>query len=257
MFSEVKPKAILMSGIHREYACAYGLYYALEEIVSNPDLRHFLNNVHLIVFPCANPYAFNYDNGTHYQNANGIEIHRNFEVGFVNYEAEGDDQYSGPSPLSEIESQVIDRVMKVNKDAAFVLSAHTYNNAKDGKDDKDVMWCSAGTYYTCNLACRVIQKMSASFINRFGDRFTGVDLSTPLMGYVGISKTGGSEYRQATKYGIQGFNLEVSETFSPTDSIQRTSFAMTRYAEVYANMLLTAFGVYDYKDKDKYCKYTK
>ena len=256
LFSEVKPKAILMSGIHREYTCAYGLYYALEEIVSNPELKHFLNNVHLIVFPCANPYAFNYDNGTHYQNANGIEIHRNFEVGFVNYEAEGDDQYSGPSPLSEIESQIIDKVMKANKDAAFVMSAHTYNNAKDGTTDHRVMWCSAGTLYTCNLACRLIQKMSVSFRKRFGDQFTGDNPNEP-MGYVSVSGTGGSEYRQGTKYGIQGFNLEVSETFSPTDSTQRTSFAMSRYTEVYANVLLTAFGVYDYKDKDKYCKYLR
>lgn len=256
LFSEVKPKAILMSGIHREYACAYGLYYAIEEIVSNPDLRHFLNNVHLIVFPCANPYAFNKDNGTHYQNANGVEIHRNFEVGFVNYETEGDDQYSGSAPLSEIESQVIDGVMRTNKDSAFVMSAHTYNNAKDGTTDHRVMWCSAGTLYTCNLACRLIQKMSVSFRKRFGNQFTGDDLSEP-MGYVSVSGTGGSEYRQATKYGIQGFNLEVSETFSPIDTTQRTSFAMTRYAEVYANMIITAFGVYDYKDKDKYCKYVK
>lgn len=251
LFSETKPKAILMSGIHREYACAYGLYYALEELVSNKALRHFLNNVHLIVFPCANPHAFDYDNGTHYQNANGVEIHRNFEVAFVNYEAEGDDQYSGSAPLSEIESQIIDGVMKANKDAAFVLSAHTFNNTSG----KDVMWCSAGTKYTCNLACRLVQKMSASFIDRFGDEFTGIDSDNPTMGWVSISGTGGSEYRQATKYGIQGFNLEVSETFAPHDTTKRTSFAMTRYAEVYANMLLLAFGVYDYKDKDKYCVY--
>ena len=136
------------------------------------------------------------------------------------------------------------------------MSAHTYNNAKDGTTDHRVMWCSAGTLYTCNLACRLIQKMSVSFRKRFGEQFTGDNLSEP-MGYVSVSGTGGSEYRQATKYGIQGFNLEVSETFSPTDTTARTSFAMTRYAEVYANMIITAFGVYDYKDKDKYCKYVK
>ena len=257
LFSETKPKAFLMSGIHQEPGGAYGLYYALEELVSNPDLKPLLNNVHLIVLPCANPYAFDTaDISNVYLNANGVEIHRNFEVGFVypgetGYKEPGDIQHGGTAPLSEIESQVIDNIMKANQDMAFVLSCHTFNNASG----KDVMWGSCGTKYTCNLVCRLVQKMSASFIDRFGDEFTGVPSDNPTMGWVSISGTGGSEYRQATKYGIQGFNLEVSETFAPHDTTKRTSFAMTRYAEVYANMLLLAFGVYDYKDKDKYCVY--
>ena len=254
LFSEQKPKAILISGIHQEPSGAYGLYYALEELVSNLELKPLLNNVHLIVLPCANPYAFDTsDIDNVYLNANGVEIHRNFEVGFVEYDTEGGIQYSGAEPLSEIESQVIDNVMRANQGAAFVLSCHTFNNTSG----KNVMWCSAGTKYTCNLACRLIQKMSDSFIDRFGGEFTGIDSNNPTMGWVSISGTGGSEYRQATKYGIQGFNLEVSETFAPHDTTKRTSFAMSRYAEVYANVLLTALGVYDYKDKDKYCKYTK
>jgi hypothetical protein len=254
LFSEQKSKAILMSGIHQEPGGAYGLYYALEEMVSNPELRYFLNNVHLIVLPCANPYAFDTaDISNVYLNANGVEIHRNFEVGFVVYESEGDDQYSGATPLTEIESQVIDNVLKTNQDAAFALSCHTFNNFSG----KDVIWGSCGTKYTCNLVCRIIQKMSASFLDRFADEFTGIPSDNPTMGWVSISGTGGSEYRQATKYGIQGFNLEVSETFAPHDTTKRTAFAMTRYAEVYLNALLTAFGVYDYKDKDKYCKYIK
>ncbi len=254
LFSEQKPKAIIMSGIHQEPSCAYGLFYAIEEIVSNPELRHFRDNVHLIVIPCANPCAFDTaDINNVYLNGNGVEIHRNFEVAFVPYDTPGGVQYSGTAPLTEPEAVFIDNIFKANKDSAFVLSCHTFNNASG----KDVMWASCGTKYTCNLACRLIQKMSASFIDRFGGELVGIDESNPTMGWVSISGTGGSEYRQATKYGIQGFNLEVSETFAPHDTTKRTAFAMTRYAEVYANMLLTAFGVYDYKDKDKYCRYVK
>ncbi|MBR6513790.1 MAG: hypothetical protein IKT46_03040 [Clostridia bacterium] len=258
LYSEKKPKAFLMSGIHNEYIAVYGLYYGIEELVTNPDLRPLLRNVHLIVLPCANPYAMVQSNNTIYLNANDVEIHRNFEVGFVDYKTFKDDgvtvkQYSGAEALSEPESIAIDNIMKTNTDMAFVLSAHSFSSRTDNR----VMWCSAGTKYTCNLACRVIGKMSDSWSKRFGDELADQE----SYGYVSVSGTGGSEYRQAAKYGIQGFNMEVSSDFVASTNTEYkkaySSFGISRYAEVYANVLLTAFGVYDYKDKDKYVKYIK
>lgn len=265
LYSEKKCKAFLMSGIHNEYIAVYGLFYALEELVSNPDLRALLRNVHLIVLPCANPYAMVQSNNTIYLNANGVEIHRNFEVGWVPYDEEGGKQYSGAEPLTEPESIAIDNIMKTNKDLAFVLSAHTFGERTDGK----VMWCSAGTKYTCNLATRIINKLSDSWIARFGDELLpGIESYAPenyangdyRMGYVSISGTGGSEYRQAAKYGIQGFNFEVASVFAPHGTTANkepaySSFGISRYAEVYANVLLTAFGVYDARDREAYCRY--
>ena len=74
-WSETKAKAVLVSGIHYEWAGTYGLYYALEEIADNPALRDFRRNTHLIVVPCANPYATIADNYTQsrgVKNANGV-----------------------------------------------------------------------------------------------------------------------------------------------------------------------------------------
>lgn len=267
LYSENKPKAFLMSGIHNEYIAVYGLFYGIEELVSNPDLRPLLRNIHLIVLPCANPYAMTQSTtGNLYLNANGVEIHRNFEVGFVDYKTFEKDgttvlQYSGDAPLTEPESIAIDNIMKTNTDMAFVLSAHSFSKRTDGR----VMWCSAGTKYTCNLASRVISKMSDSWNKRFSEDLVKADTYegkyADTYGYVSISSTGGSEYRQATKYGIQGFNIEVSGDFVASTNADYkkdySHFGISRYAEFYANVLLTAFGVYDYKDKDKYCRYIK
>ena len=54
--SETKAKAILVSGIHYEWAGIFSLFYALEEITENPELRDLRRNVHLIVVPCASPF---------------------------------------------------------------------------------------------------------------------------------------------------------------------------------------------------------
>ena len=76
-------------------------------------------------------------------------------------------------------------------------------------------------------------------------------------GFGSMSSTNGTEAKQATKYGIQGINLEICDTFwahgtkaAPESPL--SSFSMSRGTEVYVNFLLTAFGVYDPDDKQLY-----
>ena len=78
-----------------------------------------------------------------------------------------------------------------------------------------------------------------------------------LLYLIPLSTTNGTETKQATKYGIQATNIEVTDAFlvhgtkaNPETAL--SSFTMSRGAEVYVNFLLTAFGVYDYKDKTQY-----
>ena len=72
-----------------------------------------------------------------------------------------------------------------------------------------------------------------------------------------LSSSPGTEAKQATKYGIQGTNVEICNPFqihgtkaSPEPSM--SAFTMSRGTEVYANFLLTALGCYDPKDKKQY-----
>lgn len=265
-WSETKAKAILVSGIHYEWAGIYGLYYALEEIAENPKLRNFRRNTHLIVVPCANPYctiADNYDSSIGVLNANGVQIHRNFEVGFIypgqsGYVEAGNRNHGGTAPLSEVETQYIDNIMKENTDAAFFLTCHSFSDTSF-----NFIWPSVATKYMCNMGYRLIDKMSKVWHDKYD--FSGLeDYRTDdipswddRLGFAHISMTDGTETRQATKYGVQGANVEINGRFSvhgtkvnPEPAM--SAFTMSRGAEVYVNFLLTAFGVYDPKDKREY-----
>lgn len=272
VWSETKAKAIIVTGIHFEWAGIYAMYNALEEIADNPKLRNFRRNTHLIVVPCCNPYATianNYQSGLStpnsygVRNANGVEIHRNFEVDWV-LTTEGTTHYGGAAPLSEVETQYIDNIMKENTDAAFFLSCH--NCGVDTFWGTGFIWASTATKYMCNMGYRVIDKLSDAWMDKYGDTLSAgiaeyktsalADGETRL-GWTGLSTSPGTEAKQATKYGIQGTNVEICDPFqihgtkaNPEPSM--SAFTMSRGAEVYVNFLLTAFGVYDPKDKKLY-----
>lgn len=267
-WSETKSKAIIISGIHWEWGGIFALYNALEEIADNPALYDLRRNTHLIVLPVCNPYAVA---NMSVRNANLVEIHRNFEVDFIypgeaGYIELGERSHGGTEPLSEVETQYIDNIFKENTDAAFFLTCHSYQS--DSLWGTGFMWASPATYYMCNMGYRLADKLSNNWMDRYGDILEqGIaDYKTENLadwdkrfGSAYLSTTNGTETKQATKYGIQGVNVEVCDTFwahGTTESPEATlsSFTMSRGAEVYANFLLTAFGVYDFKDKEAYYK---
>ncbi len=273
-WSETKIKAILVSGIHYEWDGIYSLYYALEEIAENPSLFDLRRNTHFIVVPVVNPYCIptaNYNASIGVLNANGVQIHRNFEVGFIypnesGYVALGERNHGGTEPLSEVETQYIDNILKANADSAFFLTCHNFDT--DSTYGISFIWPSTATKYMCNMGNRLIDKMSKAWLDKYGDELEAgiADYKTDAIsdnhirfGHAHVSSTNGTETRQATKYGIQGTNVEVCHRFYAHGTKSKveegsSSFTLSRGAETYINFLLTACGVYDYKDKKEYFK---
>ena len=261
-WSETKTKAIIVSGIHYEWAGIYGMYYALEEISNNPDLYGFRRNSHLIVIPCLNPFATigdNYKLSQGVKNANGVEIHRNFEVDWKETDV-NDKHYGGAEPLTEVESQYLDNIFKQNTDAALFLTCHSFAD-----ESYNFIWPSVATAYMCNMGYRLIDKMSNAWMAKYSDVLVGLDEYRTSeieswdnrLGYAHISQTNGTETKQAIKYGIQGANVEICGSFwthgtRSNPEAAMSSFTMSRGAEVYVNFLITAFGVYDPYDKLQY-----
>ena len=259
VWSETKSKAIIVTGIHHEWAGIYAMYNALEEIANNPELLDLRRNTHLIVIPVVNPYAVitkNYKDSQGVRNANGVEIHRNFEIEWELTE-EGSKHYGGKKPLSEVETQYIDNVLKENTDAAFFLTCHSCG--VDANWGTSFIWASPATKYMCNISYRLIDKMSISWMDTYGDILSvGIEeYKTELLvdgdtrlGWAALSNTPGTETKQATKYGIQANNVEVCNPFQIHGTKENpeptmSSFTMSRGTEVYVNFLLTAFGVYE------------
>ena len=265
-WSETKTKAIIVSGIHWEWGGIFGLYNALEEIAENPALFHLRRNTHLIVLPVCNPYAVA---NMSVRNANLIEIHRNFEVDFIypgqaGYIELGERSHGGTEPLSEVETRYIDNIFKENTDAALFLTCHS--NQSDTVYGTGFTWASPATYYMCNMHYRIVDKLSRVWMEKYGDELAAgmADYRTEntpewdnRLGSAYLSTTNGTETKQATKYGIQATNIEITDAFlvhgtkaNPEPAL--SSFTMSRGAEVYVNFLLTAFGTYDPKDKALY-----
>ena len=279
-WSETKPVVICASGIHWEWGGVYSLYYALKAIAENAELDDLRRNVHFVVVPIINPYCFT-DIGAYNEtygvlNANGVQIHRNFEVGFIypnqsGYQALGTRNHGGTEPLSEIETKNIDNIFKEFPDAALFLTCHS--SQRDTRWGTGFIWASTATNYTCNLGYRLVDKMSKAWHKKYGttweegcvreNNFVLSDTATypnatPLAegdyraGHAHVSSTNGTETRQATKYGIQGANVEVLDTFWVLSSTGLDSKLTTHGAEVYINYLLMYMGCYDHKDKKQY-----
>lgn len=273
-WSETKPKFIVVTGIHREWNGIYSMYNALSEIATNSELTELRRNVHFIVIPVLNPYSISGDYATvgHAANYNGVEIHRNFEVGFK-IQNEGTFQYSGATPLSEVESQYLDNILKENADAAYFLTCHSFD--RDKTWGVGFLWGSSATKYMCNMAFRVIDKMGKAWHKKYGVTWEegierensyvvansntfanakALDDGDYRIGHAALTNTGGCEQRHATKYGIQATNFEVGETMFVLDQTMLSAKALTHGTEAYINFFLTAMDCYDPKDRKEYFK---
>ena len=267
--NEMKPKIILMSGVHCEYAGIYGLYYALEEITENPEFDDIRRNAHIIVVPCSNPFGLTSQTKIEgwqmsHDNANGVAIHNNFGVEYNTYNANvplGSFNYGGTEAYSELETQYMDKLMSDNSDAIAFVSCHNYNN--DLVFGSMAIWASSATAYMCNLAYRLIDKISKAWHNKYGDVLKdGIDTykneNLPdgeyRLGYAQFSTSAGTEQLNATKYGIQATNLEISDNMRAFSNAQFSSDVMTHGAEVYANYLRIILSSYNYTDKEEQYK---
>ena len=263
-WSETKPTFIIVTGIHWEYNGVYSMLYALKEITENPKLRDMRRNCRFIVIPMSNPYSFTAykaSGGGHY-NANGVEIHNNFAVDFNN----AIDSTHGTAPLTEVETRYIDNALRKYRDTAVcLLSGHS--NASKGAN---FIWGSVATKFMCNVSMRLVDLMS----NAWDVKYDGTDGnynyrelidanksngSNPQddgdyrCGYASLSTSSGTEAKQATLYGVQGFNVEVYEYFYPFDPTGTDKLlAYSRGAETYINLLRLLAVTYDHNDRDKY-----
>lgn len=270
---ETKPKLIFLSGIHKEWAGVYALYYALEEIANNPEFEDIRRNAHIIVVPCANPFGLiaEYTATTNgwaapsdwgapsHVNANGIAPHNNFGVGYItNQNVIGAYNHSGSSPYSELETQYIDKVMADNSDAIAFITCHNYNNG--GTYGCTAIWASSATYHMCNLVYRLVDKLSKAWVTKYGDTLKqsidshkhDMQPNDYRLGRATMSTSAGTEQQNATKYGILATNLEISDKWVVFSDTQYSSEAMTHGAEVYANFIRTILRAYDHKDRKEY-----
>ena len=112
-----KPAFLFFNGIHGwEWEAGYGLLHLVELLASDaPPEGLRPEDFYLKVVPQLNPYGYDHD---YRQNANGVDLNRNFACGWEEYVG-GDDvyqpwdfDYKGPAAGSEPETQIAMRLME-------------------------------------------------------------------------------------------------------------------------------------------------
>jgi hypothetical protein len=233
--SRKKPKVILASGVHPEFGGIFGLYFCMKTITENPEFDDLRGNIHFIVIPTVTPYAI--DNKSR-KNANGVDLARNFEVGFTVEADTTSTTYGGTAPLSEPEAVAVDSVLSANKDAVIFASCHSFQQTEH------MMWGACATLYTTNLVQKLIDKMTRLWKRKYD--------FLPDNQYFGTAETSspqGSEGRQACKYGIQGLTLETADYFgSYRGDIKHDPFVYSRNAETYLNFLRIVVSCWESTD---------
>lgn len=137
-----KPGFLFTNGIHGwEWEAGYGLLHLVELLAADtPPEGLSPGDFHLKVVPQLNPFGYDHD---FRQNANGVDLNRNFPYGWEQY-AGGDDvyqpwdfDYKGPAPASEPETQIVMRLMEEVK-PVVLLDFHTahYILCKTGQGDQ-------------------------------------------------------------------------------------------------------------------------
>lgn len=285
-WSETKPVILICSGVHpTEQTGIHCMYHALEEITTNDELLDLRRNLHFIVMPVINPTGWS-DSVWGVRNPDGIQVHYNFEVDFKypedsGYVEHGNRNHGGETPLSIPETIAFDNLMQEHKDnLACVLSCH--NNDVDTRRGTDYVWCSCATHFMCNIGFRLADKMSAAWRKKYGTQFDeglvwaneyalqkaaeGSSIFNPdyilardpwdyRVGMASLSGSGGTEYKQALKYGVHGINVEACDRCLVLDrdwAKTRTENVVTVGTETYINFFRIYMAAYDPKNKKDY-----
>jgi hypothetical protein len=112
--------------------------YILEHIDFDPVLNDALSRATLYMVPCANPDGFEFSR-THFsfwrknrrQNADGtfgVDLNRNFSVGYVPNKNTSSNVYPGPQPFSEPETLALKNFTEAHLNITIALDYHSQGN---------------------------------------------------------------------------------------------------------------------------------
>ncbi len=112
--------------------------YIVQHIDYDPRLNDYLDNASLYIVPCANPdgYEFSREHFSFWRknrrkNADGsfgVDLNRNFEVGFVPSKNTTSNVYPGPHPFSEPETRALRDFFLAHPNITIALDYHSQGN---------------------------------------------------------------------------------------------------------------------------------
>jgi len=140
---QAKPALFYTGTIHArewigiELSLAFG-QYILDHIAYDPQLNALLDRATLYMIPCANPDGFEYSrNHFSFWRKNrrknpdgsfGVDLNRNFSIGFAPNKNYTSNVYSGPEPFSEPETRALRDFFTAHDNITIALDYHSQGN---------------------------------------------------------------------------------------------------------------------------------
>jgi len=141
--SHLKPAMLYTGSIHarewigNELGVAF-IEYLLENYSSNPSVLKTLTKNTLYIVPCLNPDGFEYsrshfsfwrknrrDNG---DGTFGVDLNRNFSIGYQKSNNTSSNVHSGPHPFSEPETLAMKKFVDAHENITIALDYHSQGN---------------------------------------------------------------------------------------------------------------------------------
>jgi len=112
--------------------------YILDNYESDPSIQSYLENATIYMVPCANPDGYEYSRN-HFSfwrknrriNADGsygVDLNRNFPIGYVKSTATTSNVYGGPEPFSEPETRALRDFVQAHSNITIALDYHSQGN---------------------------------------------------------------------------------------------------------------------------------
>ena len=141
--AHLKPALLYTGTIHarewigNELAVSF-VEYLLNNYNTNPEILQILTKNTLYIVPCLNPDGFEYSrNYFSFWRKNrrdnkdgtfGVDLNRNFEIGYQKTKDTASNVYSGPYPFSEPETKAIKQFVDTHNNITIALDYHSQGN---------------------------------------------------------------------------------------------------------------------------------
>ncbi len=112
--------------------------YILEKLDTDTTIQSYLKGTTIYMVPCANPDGFDYsynhfsfwrkNRRPNIDGSYGVDLNRNFPIGYVKSTKTTSNVYGGPEPFSEPETRALRDFVETHKNITIALDYHSQGN---------------------------------------------------------------------------------------------------------------------------------
>lgn len=204
----VHPKIYYQTALHGyEKMAALSGYLFFKDMCENWKTDSVLKtlrwNVHFIVVPVVNPSGFNLNQR---KSASGVDLNRNFLVGWTENLDTESTYYPGTAPLSEPETQAVNSIIENEPNLIYAVDHHNSQAFQGpGGWDSYYYWVATNKPNTKKFLTGLAQQMSAHGL------MTNSNLIEKSTSYGRVVKPSGGTFTSTAEQHVLATTLETSQ----------------------------------------------